>query len=105
MAEAVHKIAEDKGWWEPDKAPSFPEQMMLVVTEVAEAVEEFRQGQVPEGIYFVDGKPEGIPSELADVIIRILDTCEAYGIDIDSAIALKMKYNEGRTYRHGGKRL
>lgn len=29
------------------------------------------------------GKPEGIPIELADVIIRILDYCGYAGIDIE----------------------
>lgn len=48
-------------------------------------------------------KPEGIPSELADIIIRVLDICGTHGIDIASAIADKMAYNETRSYRHGGK--
>lgn len=49
-------------------------------------------------------KPEGIPSELADIIIRVLDICGANRIDIAAAIADKMAYNETREYRHGGKR-
>src|SRR6185369_7266774 len=48
-------------------------------------------------------KPEGIPSELADIIIRVLDIVAFHGIDIAAAIADKMAYNESRTYRHGGK--
>jgi NTP pyrophosphatase (non-canonical NTP hydrolase) len=49
------------------------------------------------------GKPEGIPIELADVIIRICDTCGQYGIDLDRAIRLKMEYNKTRPYKHGKK--
>lgn len=49
-------------------------------------------------------KPEGIPSELADIIIRVLDICAAEGIDIAAAIADKMAFNETRPYRHGGKK-
>jgi len=49
-------------------------------------------------------KPEGIPSELADIIIRVLDICGFHGIDIAHALADKMAYNETRQYRHGGKR-
>jgi NTP pyrophosphatase (non-canonical NTP hydrolase) len=48
-------------------------------------------------------KPEGIPTELADIIIRVLDICANWGIDISAAIADKMAYNETRPYRHGGK--
>ena len=48
-------------------------------------------------------KPEGIPAELADVILRILDMCGQYGIDISSALAEKHEYNKTRPYKHGGK--
>lgn len=50
------------------------------------------------------GKPEGIPTELADVIIRVLDYCGYAGIDIDAAISQKHEYNKSRPYRHGGKK-
>jgi len=49
-------------------------------------------------------KPIGIPSELADIIIRVLDICGAYGVDIDAAVESKMEFNETREVRHGGKR-
>ena len=51
-----------------------------------------------------DNKPEGIAIELADCIIRILDTCAEMGIDIERAIAIKNEYNKSRPYRHGGKK-
>jgi len=104
LSEQIHETAVEKGWWnEPIR--SFPEQLVLIHSEVSEALEQFREGHEPSAYYFVDGKPEGIPTELADIIIRVLDTCAYYGIDIDSFMALKLKYNEGRSYRHGGKRL
>lgn len=49
-------------------------------------------------------KPEGIATELADTIIRILDYAAAVGIDIDAAIMAKHTYNKDRPYQHGGKR-
>ena len=52
-----------------------------------------------------DPKPEGMPIELADVIIRILDMGYAEGIDIGQAIHTKMQYNKTRSHRHGGKTL
>jgi NTP pyrophosphatase (non-canonical NTP hydrolase) len=48
-------------------------------------------------------KPEGLGSELADVIIRALDTATALGFNMESEIALKMAFNKTRTHRHGGK--
>jgi NTP pyrophosphatase (non-canonical NTP hydrolase) len=51
----------------------------------------------------VSGKPEGIPSELADVMIRILDMAEAFGINLQEVMLEKHEYNKTRGYRHGGK--
>lgn len=49
-------------------------------------------------------KPEGIPTELADVIIRVLDYCAYAGIDIENVLEVKHEYNKSRPYRHGGKK-
>lgn len=50
-------------------------------------------------------KPCGIPSELADIIIRVLHFSGKHGIDIERAVAEKMAYNESRPFKHGGKTL
>jgi NTP pyrophosphatase (non-canonical NTP hydrolase) len=55
--------------------------------------------------YGFEVKPEGIPSEMADIIIRVLDIAGYYGIDIERAMLVKAKYNESRSHRHGGKKL
>lgn len=44
-----------------------------------------------------------IEEELADILIRTLDTAHAFGVDIDRAVETKMKYNATRAHRHGGK--
>lgn len=49
------------------------------------------------------GKPEGVASELADVIIRILDASEELEIETARVLIHKMRYNKTRAYRHGGK--
>lgn len=77
--------------------------LLLVVCEVAEAFEEMRKGYEPTDIYFVDKKPEGVPIELADVVIRCAAIAECYGIDLGKAIDLKMAFNRTREYMHGGK--
>lgn len=51
------------------------------------------------------GKREGLPSELADIIIRTLDLAGSLGIDIGKAIEEKLQHNTQRPYRHGGKRF
>lgn len=50
-------------------------------------------------------KPEGFGSEAADVLIRLLDTCERRGVDLDWEIERKLAYNRTRGHRHGGKRV
>jgi NTP pyrophosphatase (non-canonical NTP hydrolase) len=50
-------------------------------------------------------KPEGIPSEMADIVIRVMDYCGYAGIDLEKAIAEKMEYNRTRPFKHGGKTI
>lgn len=45
----------------------------------------------------------GAEEELADIIIRALDTCAALGIDAGKAVNNKLQYNRTRPHRHGGK--
>lgn len=135
IANECHATAAEKGWWA--QPANFGEKLMLVVSELAEALEEWRNGHEPNEIYYknsnpcpcpfdCDGchegdevcvrgnsdlddnkfslKPEGVPIELADAIIRMFDMCGYYKIDIEAAILEKMRYNDKRSYRHGGKR-
>lgn len=120
LVKEAHANAVNKGFWEEEK--SFGEQVVLMHSELSEAIEEFRNGKGIAEIYTkckmeeiknvgqggcgvckncALNKPEGIPVELADTVIRIFDTCGRYGIDLEQAIATKMKYNEGRPHKHG----
>ena len=101
--EQIYSCAMQKGWWDKDR--KLDSEIALYHSEISEAFEEYRKGKDIHTIYFNEKKPEGVPIELADVIIRIMDFCRGSNIDLDYAMRLKIEYNKTRSYRHGGKLL
>ena len=95
-------IAKSKGW---DDNKSFGELIALVHSELSESLEDYRKGYKENEIYFEGEKPCGIPSELADVIIRVFDIAGRYSIDLENAINVKLEHNAKRSYKHGGKKI
>lgn len=160
LADIVHAIAEDHGWWALDNSPeTYPKTLARSVVmrgleafEPLQAVEAVRRGRPRQREAMTDrtwelqdraqplpldhlqqlarlvlilgesmealeaaveraeplwfdpkqpDKPEGFGVELADVIIRILDFCAGYGINIDALVNMKIEYNKTRPFRHG----
>lgn len=74
LVQTSYEIACSKGWWE--KPRSFAVLTLLMASEISEALEDYRAGRgLDEVWYESDGKVCGIPSEIADVIIRVADFC------------------------------
>ena len=100
LAAAINDNARAHGFWDADR--NFGEMLMLVTSELAEALEEHRAGR--PNVYCLPekpDKPEGVAVELADALIRILDTMHSLGVDIDAVVADKMAYNASRPFKHG----
>ena len=98
LAEQIHKNAVEKGFWDKTVDPIFvAKQMMMIVSEVSEAMEALRK----------DMDPDQISDEFEDIIIRTLDLyagiAEAGYVkkSLDYAIKEKMERNTHRPKKHG----
>jgi NTP pyrophosphatase (non-canonical NTP hydrolase) len=84
------------------------EDIALMHSELSEALEEYRANHPVHTIYYNESKPdkpEGVPIELADAVIRIFHFCGKYNIDLEQALTTKMTYNATRSFKHGGKAI
>jgi len=98
LAEKIHKNAVDKGFWDKTVDPIFvAKQMMMIVSEVSEAMEALRK----------EMDPDQISDEFADIIIRTLDLYAGIAKagyvtkSLDFAIKEKIERNSHRPKKHG----
>lgn len=95
-------LNEEHGWNHLDR--TFGDGIALIHSEASEALEAYREIGLDSRTR-EDGKPDDVPSEFADILIRLLDECRRHGVDLEDEYERKMAYNRTRPYRHGGKRL
>lgn len=100
MRDLCTKQADELGWNE--SVIPVPEMVALLCSEAVEALEAHRNH---EPLSWTDdkGKPQGIASEFADILIRVGHYAGRLGIDLDQEVKRKLKYNMTRGHRHGGK--
>jgi NTP pyrophosphatase (non-canonical NTP hydrolase) len=84
MTAEVQEWGRADGWY--DSPVSFGEAMAYLHSEVSEAFEAWRQWglKAPVPVVAIGGKPEGVGSEFADILIRLLDTCIRFGVDLEA---------------------
>lgn len=122
LSKEIHENAKSKGFWDKDR--NIGEMLMLIVSEVSEALEADRENKYSDNRYleklesdgytwedsaisFASGFKRDIKNsfadELADVMIRVMDLAYSKGINLEWHIKHKMAYNATRPHMHGKK--
>lgn len=96
-----YRIAYKAGWWDDEHSSPLSQQIANMHGELSDAWEWYRKGNPPSDHI---AEFSGIEEEMADTVIRIMDTCERNGYRLLDAIHAKMEFNRTRPYRHGNKK-
>ena len=86
-----HGLAKDSGWHEKPRETGTC--LMLIVSEISEAMEGDRKGLMDDHL----PNRKMIEVELADAMIRICDLAGREGLDLGGALVDKLKYNQQRS--------
>lgn len=93
IIQECHKTAVEKGFWKVDdktKTRNLGEALMLVVSELSEALEAVRQGDM-----------DSFTEELADACIRVFDLAGGLQLELAEKLIRKMEKNKTRPFKHG----
>lgn len=113
IADAVHKLAWQKGWHSVQEEPdAFVERACNNLhDEISELHEAWRNDRLwKECDKWAAMSAAGITpltcieEECADILIRLLDNCRKLNVDIQRAVESKHAFNATRSFRHGGKK-
>lgn len=97
LIKKIHEGNKAKGFWDTERNKG--ELLMLIVSELGEALEGIRKPGPSEHIPEFTGEEE----EIADALIRILDYAGGNNIRLMDAIEAKLVYNATRPHKHGKK--
>jgi NTP pyrophosphatase (non-canonical NTP hydrolase) len=111
IQQEVFEVNNANGWFDSERTVG--DDIALLHSEVTEMFEAYRDHGFddvtrvaePDEVEPSPIKPEGFGSEAADVLIRLVDTCRRYGIDLRAEYVRKIAFNRTRGYRHGGRKI
>jgi hypothetical protein len=91
------KLSDDPELWKFFERIWLSNRLMLIVSELAEALEAVRHNNMG-----IDPSSGGFGEELADTQIRLADLAEhTLNSSFSCAVRNKMNYNASRPYKHG----
>ncbi len=108
LAEHVYETARVSGWH--DEPVPVPVSVANIHGEASELWESFRKNTLHEPCDKSEKMSASgikpltcLEEELADLLIRVLDTAREHKVDIGEAVRRKDAYNQTRSFRHGSR--
>ncbi len=89
-SELCHGASREAGWWDTERNKG--EMLMLIVSEIAEAMEGERRGLMDDKL----PHRKMAEVELADALVRIFDYAGGWGYDLEGALREKVAFNAER---------